>query len=171
MSALRILRNKIEERLLTESFGVEIFCRGLYLFVFLKILTSWPLISTVLSYAPVKVSGWGNLLFAPLHLLKLSTPIFMIASLLITGAAVFMRLNYILAFLIFWFSVSLSKFLFPVLNGSDLVLNLFLLIGLVIPTFPDLKWRAPRISKSISAFGVLLVKLEIALIYFLIGLR
>lgn len=149
---------------------MELFCRGLYLFLFLKILASWPLISTVLSYASVNVSGWGNLLFAPLHVLKLSAPIFMIASLLITGMAVFMRLNYILASIIFWISISLSKLLIPVLNGSDLVLNLFLLMAILIPAFPKLNGRqAPDYQKFISAFCVLLVKLEIALIYFLSG--
>lgn len=170
MSALSVIQTSIRKKFSNELFGVDLFCRGLYLFLFLKILFTWPLINSVMSYAPVKLNSWGNFLFAPLYMLKGGVHCFVGVSLIITGSAVFVRLNYISAILTFWVSISLSRLLVPLLNGSDLVLNLFLLIAILIPGFPLVKRKVTQdFQKYVSAVGILFVKVEIALIYFLSG--
>jgi hypothetical protein len=157
--------------ILQEDFRKELFLKALYLFVLVKLWVSWPTLELILEFVPAReYSLVGLMLHAPLQLLNFGVGVFVLVFSLILLANLFIRLNYIGAFLIFWFSVCLSKFLFPVLNGSDLVLNLFLLIGLVIPTFPTLKWPGfEDIQKVVSVFGVLFIKIEIALIYFLSG--
>jgi hypothetical protein len=171
MSVVRKLQDIIRRSISNEFFGVEIFCRSLYLFVFLKILASWPLLNTIVVYAPTQLNNWWNkFVFAPLYLLEIGPHVFMITALLVTGSAIFIRLNYLTSFLVFWVSVSLSKAFVPILNGSDLVLNLFLLLAILIPAYPFLKWRAIHdYQKYLSIFFVLLIKVQVALIYFLSG--
>jgi|JI10StandDraft_1071094.scaffolds.fasta_scaffold02639_9 hypothetical protein len=159
------------KRMLLEDSRKELFFKALYLFVLIKLWVSWSTLELIIEFVPAReYSRVGLVLHAPLQLITFSVGVFVLVFSLILLTSLVVRLNYISAFLIFWFSVCLSKFLFPVLNGADLVLNLFLLIGLVTPTFPVLKWRGiAEYQKVISAFGVLFVKVEIALIYFLSG--
>lgn len=158
-------------RVLLKDSGKTIFFKALYFFVLIKLWVSWSTLESILVFIPVREYSWpGWLLHLPLHLFIFGVPAFVIVFTLILLTGLAARLNYLSSFLVFWFSVCLSKFLFPVLNGSDLVLNLFLLIGLIVPTAPTLKWNSlNEYKKLISAFGVLLVKVEIALIYFLSG--
>lgn len=159
------------KRMLLEDSRKELFFKVLYLFVLIKLWLSWSTLELIIEFVPARVySLVGLVLHAPLQLLNFGVGAFVVVFSLILLISIVVHLNYISAFLIFWFSVCLSKFLFPVLNGADLVLNLFLLIGLVTPTFPVLKLRGiTEYQKVISAFGVLFVKVEIALIYFLSG--
>jgi len=159
------------KRVLLGNFQKELFLKALYVFVLIKLWVSWPTFEFVINYFPAREYSWrGMLLYAPLHLLNSGVGVFVVVFSLILVIGIVVRLNYISAVLIFWFSVCLSKFLFPVLNGADLVLNLFLLIGLVIPTFPVLRWRGlEEFQKVVSTFAILFVKVEIALIYFVSG--
>lgn len=158
-------------RFLLEDFRKVFFFKALYVFVLIKLWIGWSTLESIVEYIPGrKSSALSLLLHAPLQLFNFGVYAFVIVFSLILISSLIIRLNYITAFLIFWFSVCLSKFLFPVLNGSDLVLNLFLLIGLVVPTLPSIKWRGmEEYQKVISAFGVLFLQVEIALIYFLSG--
>lgn len=161
----------IIKQVLLEDYLKALFFKALYLFVLIKLWVSWSTLESIVEFVPTReYSLVGLVLHAPLHLLNFGVSAFVVVFSLILLSSLLVRINYISAFLIFWFSVCLSKFLFPVLNGADLVLNLFLLIGLVTPTFPVLKWRGlEEYQKVVSAFGVLFIKLEIALIYFLSG--
>lgn len=159
------------KRVLLEDSRKELFFKTLYLFVLIKLWVSWATLESIVEFVPAReYSRVGLVLHAPLQLLNFGVSAFVVVFSLILLTSLLVRLNYISAFLVFWFSVCLSKFLFPVLNGADLVLNLFLLIGLVTPSFPVLKWRGlEEYQKVVSAFGVLFIKVEIALIYFLSG--
>ncbi|MBX2894263.1 MAG: hypothetical protein KF763_02390 [Cyclobacteriaceae bacterium] len=159
------------KRVLLEDSRKELFFKVLYLFVLIKLWVSWATLESIVEFFPAReYSLVGLVLHAPLQLLNFGLSAFVVVFSLILLTSLVVRINYIGSFLIFWFSVCLSKFLFPVLNGADLVLNLFLLIGLVTPTFPVLKWRGlEKYQKMIAAFGVLFIKVEIALIYFLSG--
>lgn len=161
----------IVKHVLLEDSRKELFFKVLYLFVLIKLWVSWSTLQSIVEFVPAReYSLIGLALHAPLQLINLGVGVFGLVFSLILITSLVVRLNHISAFLIFWFSVCLSKFLFPVLNGADLVLNLFLLIGLVIPTFPVLTWRGlSEYQKAVSAFGVLFIKIEIALIYFLSG--
>jgi hypothetical protein len=159
------------ERILSEGSRQEFFFKSLYGFVLIKLWISWSTLETILEFIPTReYSGLSLLLHAPVQLFNFGAGAFVITFSFILITSLVVRLNYISAFFIFWFSVCLSKFLFPVLNGSDLVLNLFLLIGLVTPTFPVLRWNGlQEYQKVISAFGIFFIKVEIALVYFLSG--
>lgn len=159
------------KRILLEDSRAIFFFKSLYGFVLIKLWMSWSTLETILEFIPTReYSGLSLLLHAPLQLFTFGAGAFVITFSFILITSLIIRLNYISAFFIFWFSVCLSKFLFPVLNGSDLVLNLFLLIGLVTPTFPVLRWNGlPEYQKVISALGIFFIKVEIALVYFLSG--
>ncbi|MBX2916306.1 MAG: HTTM domain-containing protein [Cyclobacteriaceae bacterium] len=157
--------------ILKEDSEKVIFFKAIYVFVLIKLWVSWSVLESILAFIPAReysLLGW--VLHLPLHLFNYGAAAFVIVFTVILLTSLATRLNYLSSFLVFWFSVCLSKFLYPVLNGTDLVLNLFLLIGLGVPTTPVLKWNSLKANqKLISAFGVLLIKVEIALIYFLSG--
>ena len=156
---------------LLEDSKKVLFFKALYLFVLIKLWVSWSTLESIIEFIPAREYGWlGLIAHAPLQLLNFGVGAFVTVFSLIIVVSLFTKLNYFSSFLVFWFSVCLSKFLFPVLNGADLVLNLFLLIGLVVPTSPVLKFSGLEdYQKVFSSFGVLLIKVQIALIYFLSG--
>lgn len=156
---------------LLEDSKKVLFFKALYLFVLIKLWVSWSTLESIIEFIPAREYGWlGLIAHAPLQLLNFGVGAFVTVFSLIIVVSLFTKLNYFSSFLVFWFSVCLSKFLFPVLNGADLVLNLFLLIGLVVPTSPVLKFSGlENYQKVFSSFGVLLIKVQIALIYFLSG--
>ena len=156
---------------LLEDSKKALFFKALYLFVLIKLWVSWSTLESIIEYIPAREYGWlGLIAHAPLQLLNFGVGAFVTVFSLIIVVSLFTKLNYFSSLLVFWFSVCLSKFLFPVLNGADLVLNLFLLIGLVVPTSPVLKFSGLEdYQKVFSSFGVLLIKVQIALIYFLSG--
>ncbi len=170
MSLLKKADQVIQESFRKDSFWKIVFCKSLYSFLLLKIFYSWFLVKDLMVYAPVSpANSWSKLLFAPLLILPHYPNVFWICFGLLLVTALAIRLNYITAFLIFWFSISYSRLLFPVLNGSDLVLNLFLMIGVLIPVSPSRKGQARDYQIYLSHYAVLLIRVEMALIYFLSG--
>lgn len=80
------------------------------------------------------------------------------------------RINYISSILIFWFSLSLSKLIIGVANGSDLILNIFLFISIFLVTTPRFKSKALfEYQILVSNAALLLGQIQIALIYLLSG--
>ncbi|MCE7864022.1 MAG: hypothetical protein DYG99_10830 [Bacteroidetes bacterium CHB5] len=170
MSLLKRADQVMQESFRKDSFWKIAFCKSLYSFLLLKIFYSWFLVKDLMVYAPVSpANNLSKLLFAPLLILPHYPNAFWICFVLLLVTALALRLNYITAFLIFWFSISYSRLLFPVLNGSDLVLNLFLMIGVLIPVSPSLKGQARDYQLYLSHYAVLLIRVELALIYFLSG--
>lgn len=170
MSLLKKADQVIQESFRKDSFWKIVFCKSLYSFLLLKIFYSWFLVKDLMAYTPVSpANSWSKLLFAPLLILSHYPNVFWICFGLLLVTALAIRLNYITAFLIFWFSISYSRLLFPVLNGSDLVLNLFLMIGVLIPVLPSWKGQARDYQIYLSHYAVLLIRVEMALIYFLSG--
>jgi hypothetical protein len=147
------------------------FCKTLYLFIFLKIIFSWEVLETISVLDPFYFSSWkSSILYAPLGLVKVNLNFFLIAFLEILLISIFIRINYVSAILILWFSISLSRLLLPVFNGSDLVLNLFLLIAIFLPDSPKIKFPVDEaIQNNLSRWAVMLIRVELALIYFLSG--
>jgi hypothetical protein len=161
----------LAQSVISQNSRTVLFCKTLYLFVLFKLWISWPVIELVAANIPVKAKSWlGVFLFAPNQLWAINPIFFVVFFSSILIISIFIRLNYISAFLIFWFSVCLSKFLFPILSGADLVLNLLLVLGVSLPVFPVIRWKGLEdYQQLLSAFGVLLIKVQIGLIYFLSG--
>lgn len=150
---------------------IALFCKALYAFLLFKILYLWPLVGDVLDYKPFTYnSNLGYLLFAPLVLTKINTELFLGGFALLLVASVIIRVNYISAFIICWFSISLSRLFLPIINGSDLVLNLFLIVAIALPLYPKLPFKnSDQIQKVTSNVALLFAQIQFALIYLLSG--
>jgi hypothetical protein len=150
---------------------IAFFCKALYVFLFIKILYLWPLIGDVLDYKPFGYhSHLSSLLFAPLVLAKINAELFLFSFGLFLIASVVIRVNYITAFVVCWFSISLSRLFLPIINGSDLVLNLFLIIAIVLPINPKLNFRnSDQVQTIVSNVALLFAQIQFALIYLLSG--
>lgn len=160
----------IESGVTENEFWNSVFCKALYVFVLIKLLLSWPIAKEILTdNVVVPGTGWSKILFAPLEIMTIHYNVYFITFLAVVILALVIRLNYITAFLVFWFSVSYSKIILPLLNGTDLVLSLFLLIAVLIPVSPVLGHTSRSYQYYISSFCVLLIKVQIALIYFCSG--
>ncbi len=153
------------------DFWVSFFCKSLYGFLVLKILFNWTMVGTINEYLKFSFHSWKSYLFyAPLALTHIHYSVYLVCFICILIVSLFFRINYISAFLIYWFSISLTRLSFPLLNGSDLILNVFLLIALLIPIWPASSQSDKRaIQHYISVTGILLARVELALIYFLSG--
>lgn len=121
-------------------------------------------------YSPYQFTSWhAYILYAPLLLLKINVKLYLICFLGLLIISVLIQINYISAILIFWLSASLSRFMFPILNGSDLVLNLFLLIAIALPARPRVRLQGVLTQEIISSVALLFARITLSLIYFLSG--
>jgi hypothetical protein len=150
---------------------ITIFCKSLYTFLFLKIVFLWPLLSDGQRYFPYEFrSSLHHLVYAPIRLAQYDLTIFLVSILILLSLALLLKINYVTAALIFWFSFSLTRFAIPFTNGSDYVLNLFLLLSILLPIIPSFKSEALRDKQFIiSNFVFLFCKIQLALIYVLSG--
>ena len=131
---------------------------------------SWSTLLDVEIYLPFQFTSWyAYMLYAPLLLLQINVKVYLICFLGLLLFSVLIKANYISAVLIFWFSASLSRFMFPILNGSDLVLNLFLIIAIFLPAQPRLKPAGIITQEIISSVAFLFARITLCLIYFLSG--
>lgn len=153
------------------NFWITVLCKSLYVFLIIKVLISWSVVQSMLDYYPDGSHSLGAMVvYAPLLLTHPYVELFLICFMVILLLSVFIRINYISASLICWFSVSLSRLTFPISNGSDLILNLFLLIAVFMPVWPSSKCPgAKSFQEHISAIAILFSRIELALIYLLSG--
>lgn len=150
-----------------EFFWVSLFRRSLYGFLLLKILLSTSILSEIVLYQPLlltsKVSWIG---YAPLLLLSLDLYFFLGLFMFLLWIGI-VKSNGIISFLILWFSICLSRLMLPIINGSDFVLNLFLLFSIFMSHNRDL--AASLIARIVSNTSLLIAQIQLALIYFLSG--
>lgn len=150
---------------------ITIFCKSLYAFLFLKILFLWPVLPDGQRYFPFEFrSALGHIVYAPLKLAQYDLTIFLASILILLLLALVLKVNYITSALIFWLSFSLSRFAYPMTNGSDYVLNLFLFLSIFLSVLPAFKQEALRQTQLIiSNFSFLFCKIQLCLIYVLSG--
>lgn len=150
---------------------LAIFCKALYGFLVLKIIFQWPLVGDLLHYKSFTYNSFlGYLLFAPLILTKIHNYLFFLIFLALLIVSLFLKINYWTAIVISWFSISLSRLFLPIINGSDLVLNLFLLIAIFFPDRPKLPLKnGEHMQIIVSNIALLIAQLQFALIYLLSG--
>jgi len=169
---IRLFYNSVSKYLnlhwIDDFFWILVFRKCLYGFLLLKIIFSASVVIEIEQYQPLllasKIAWMG---YAPLLLSKINVSFFLVLFILLVMIGLFFKSNYITAFFIFWFSVSLSKLMFPIINGSDLVLNLFLLIGIFMSHHRFLV--GSEIIGALSIFSVLIAQIQLSLIYFLSG--
>ncbi len=161
-----ILQEKDHERL-----SITIFCKSLYVFLFLKIIFLWPVLPNVLRYLPYEFrSPLHYFIFAPITLAQYNLNVFLVSMLLLLMLALIVRVNYFTSALIFWLSFSLSRLAIPIANGSDYVLNLFLFFSIFLSITPAFKSEALHSTQQIiSNFTFLFCRIQLSLIYVLSG--
>lgn len=150
---------------------IAIFCKLLYLFLLFKIFSLWPSLDDVLVYRPFAYNSFISFcLFAPLAIININPEWFLIGFCLLLVLSIVAPLNYFSTFLVFWFSISLSRLFLPVINGSDLVLNLFLLIAIVFPAYPQLKSKiGVDLQNALAGIALFVGQVQLSLIYLLSG--
>ncbi|MGE0772957.1 MAG: HTTM domain-containing protein [Cyclobacteriaceae bacterium] len=153
------------------GFWISLYCKALYGFLGLKLIALSPVIEDVSRYAPFTFGSLKRyLLYAPLALARPDLNWFVYALALLIVVGLWVRTNYMTGFLIFWFSLSLSRLCLPVQNGSDVVLNLFLFLGIFMPGNPSLRSGWSDYQLIISRFVILVAMIQLSLIYFISGL-
>lgn len=152
-------------------FSITIFCKSLYAFLFLKILFLWPILPGVLKHLPYEfASPLHYFIYAPIKLAQFNLNVFLVSMLLLLLLALLVSVNYFTSALIFWLSFSLSRIAFPVANGSDYVLNLFLFFSIFLSVVPACKSVFLRNAQHIiSNFAFLFCRVQLSLIYVLSG--
>lgn len=150
---------------------IALFCKALYVFLLFKIFYLWPLIGDVLDYKPFGYHSYlSYLLFAPLVVTKINAELFLLSFALLLVISIVIRVNYVSAIVVCWLSISLSRLCLPIINGSDLVLNLFLIVAIFLPLRPGFNFRnSDQIQTIISNVALLFAQVQFALIYFLSG--
>jgi len=153
------------------NFWVTVFCKSMYCFLIVKIIFIWRAVDTIFDYFPYTPhSWWKYVLYGPLIISQHHVKIFLLCFLIILIIAVFIRINYVSVILICWYSISLSRLALSVSNGSDIILNIFLMIAILMPVWPSSKnLRVKSFQAHISAIAILLARIELALIYFISG--
>lgn len=155
----------------SHQLSITIFCKSLYVFLFLKVIFLWPVLAEVQRYLPYELrTPLHQILFAPIRLAQYDLSLFLIAILILLVLALVLRANYFTSAIIFWLSFSLSRLAFPIANGSDYVLNLFLFLSVFLPIAPTWKPSHLRIIQlNISNFVFLFCRVQLSLIYVLSG--
>jgi len=150
---------------------ITFFCKPLYAFLFAKIIFLWPVLHDSVRYLPYEfTSPLRHVIYAPIKLAQFDLNAFLISTLILLLVAMVIRINYFTSALIFWLSFNLSRLAFPVANGSDYVLNLFLFLSVFLPVAPSFKSASLRNAQHIiSNFAFLLCRTQLALIYVLSG--
>ena len=158
----------LNHHLTDDFFWILVFRKCLYAFLLLKILFSASVVIEIDLYQPLFLASkimWIS--YAPLLLSQINSSLFLGIFILLVVIGLLFKSNYITAFVIFWFSVSLSKLMIPIINGSDLILNLFLLISVVMSHERFLSGSQSK--RIIAVVAVLIAQIQLSLIYFLSG--
>lgn len=155
--------NQISEPI-DNRFWVNALCKSLYAFLFFKLVFLFPTIPDLVAFYPFQFNSLLDvILYAPLKLFEIDQILFLTIFSIVILTGLLVKLNYISAFIIFWFSFSLSRLTSPINNGSDSVLNLFLLIAILLPVHPKLakiRWQV-----QVSNAAIILGQISLALIY------
>jgi hypothetical protein len=143
-----------------------IFYKALLVFVLLKVLFLWPTFTEVCAFNPFEPGNpFTRLLWLPGYLVKIDGRIFLVLVALVCGVGIARPLVWWYAVLIVWLSATLSRLTFPLINGSDLVLNLFLALGALYVIAG--RWLKTGFPWQSVVF--LVAQIQVALVYALSG--
>lgn len=154
-----------------EGLAIAIFCKSLYVFLVLKIVFIWSVLPENLQYFPYEFQSLLHyIIYAPINLAQYNASVFLLLMLTVLLAGLVLRVNYVTGVLILWLSFSLTRLGFPLVNGSDYVLNLFLFLSIFLSVTPAFKSESLRSKQQvISNFTFLVCKIQLCLIYVFSG--
>lgn len=137
--------------------SITILCKSFYVFLLIKMLYLWPVIAQINDQSKFGVT--------PSYLNT-----FLVTGIIFLLAGLILQINYIIGACIFLFSFAFSRVLYPVTNGSDLVLNLYLFLAIFLSIKPTIKNSEFQTFQGIiQNFTFLFCKIQLALIYLLSG--
>ncbi len=142
-------------------------CKALYLFVLLKALLLWPVISDITTFEPYAgspVDRWTG--GFPLVIAQSNIHLYMVLLCGVLSAGLVFRLNYVIAIAAAWLSFGLTRLTWSVANGSDSVLNMLLLLSALMPMRPVINVLTQR---QISNAALLLCRIQVCMLYLLSG--
>jgi hypothetical protein len=169
---LNLLQQKFTDTFHQEA-AVNVFCKALYGFLFVKIFFSWQTSALALKYFPVKepASVMGQILMAPAMLAVSNFAYFCWIFFAILLTALFIKRNYFTAILIAWGTWNLYKIDFLFSNGSDYILLMLVFLAIPMSSYPRSKNESLFfVQKVAHNTGLVLCQIQVALVYLLSGL-
>ncbi|MCB0490069.1 MAG: HTTM domain-containing protein [Cyclobacteriaceae bacterium] len=145
-------------------------CKGFYTFLFLKILFIWPIAGDISAYrAFAFTSFFSQFIYAPLFIAQIEANVFfaVFAILLILG--ILLRINVFISILIFWFSISVTRYSLPIVNGSDLVLAQFLFLSIFFSYNGGNSRQRSSLHSVVTNAAFILARIQLLLIYIFSG--
>lgn len=151
-------------------FCIRFFRKVLFGFLLLKIFLLWSVLEDVILYMPFMVdSFFKEVLYAPLLLIRFHESLFVVSFVLFLLTGIVLRHSYFISFLIFWFSVCLTKLTLPISSGADSVLNLFLFLVIFMEVPKSKFFKDSAFAEIFSIAAFFLAQIHLVLIYFLSG--
>jgi hypothetical protein len=170
---LAILTDRFTSTFLHEA-SVNVFCKALYVFVFLKVLFNGTTPQLIMKYAPVRESSsWlGNIVLLPAHVASANYILFLTLFLMFLASAVVIKRNYLMAILITWFAWNFYVITFPASNGSDYILIMMLMFSIPMSSYPRANDEIIFFMQKVGHNAALvMLQLQIALIYLISGIN
>src|SRR5438128_1566966 len=116
---------------------IVIFCKTLSVYVVIKILFTWTIVSDIASFhkfSPPKAI-WSWIMFGPGVLAIENINAFLILFLTVAIASIILKPNYITAAILAWLAFNFYRLTIPIANGSDQILLTLLFLAV-----PLSKW-------------------------------
>ncbi len=152
---------------------VIIFCKTLSLYVIVKVLLTWSVVSDIAAFHRFSQPKalWSWIVFGPAVWGSNHINGFLVAIVAIAIIALLVQPNYFIAGILAWLSFSFYRLIFPIANGSDQILLTLLFAAVPLSLWPRVEnEKGSLVQDSVYNTTLLLSKLYIASIYLISGL-
>ena len=153
-----------------QPFAVSVFCKAIVAYSVLRLVLVWPVVE-IISQQPLfdyPTAFKAKYFFIPGLLAESSIQLFMGLCVLVWSAALWVRWNYVSAFLFFWLNLNLYRIDHPIVNGADIVvvmLSVWMMGMARWPLFQNVKGLQVILSNTC----VLFAKFQVAFMYLISG--
>lgn len=176
MAIIRYVINLLQDKF-TATFhheaAVNVFCKALYVYLFLKVIFIWETSALTIQYFPIKQPDTfiRKMILFPAVFAMTHFTFFCWIFFAILLAGLFIKRNYITALLIVWFGWNFYKINLLTSNGSDYILIMLLVLTIPLSSFPRAKNdKIFFIQKVGHNAGLILCQIQIAIVYLISGL-
>jgi hypothetical protein len=155
----------LNERL--QPLASSVFVKAIALFLLMKVTVLWSVSDVLLPEFTQSLPGSivGKILLLPLVVAGYSLDLFFTVTIGLLLSTLFVRLNYLTNFLLFWISVCLFKLRYPVTNGSDYVVIVLAMYSVLLSVVTFRNSVAEITSTAFFNLARWLIQLQVGLIY------
>jgi hypothetical protein len=170
---LQVLTERFTSTFLHEA-SVNVFCKALYIFLFIKVLLNWATPELILNYVSVRQSASfiGNMILLPGHVASANYPLFVTLFLAFIACGIVIKRNYLVATIVTWFAWNFYVITFPASNGSDYILIILLVFSIPMSSYPrandEIRFFMQKVGHNAA---VVMCQIQVALIYLISGLN